>query len=118
MWAVLALELLGGLVLCWVGWRSFSGKLPRQRVAGIRTGYTLSSDERWNAVHRHGGPYLVFGGVAVTAAALAALPFAIAGALPEGFTAAVILANAFLAVGSAVAAWKIGSTRARAELGD
>lgn len=118
MWAVLVLELAGGLVLGWVGWLALTGKLHWQRFAGIRTGYTLSSDQRWEAVHRHGGPYLVFGAVAAVAAALALLPFAIAGALPQRFTVGAVLAIAVVVVGSALLAWRIGESRARAELGD
>jgi len=118
MWTVLIVELVAGLVLGWVGWLALTGKLPRQGFAGVRTRYTLSSDQRWEAVHRHGGPYLVFGAVAVAAAAAALLPFAIAGALPHGFTVAAVLAIAVVAVGSALAAWRIGESRARAELGD
>lgn len=118
MWVVFAVILLGGVVLSLIGWLGMHGRLPKQRVAGIRTPYTLSSEARWEATHRHGSPFLFFGGVATVAAAAALLPFALAGRLPDGFAIASFIALANLGVFSAVLAWVIGESRARRELGD
>lgn len=118
MWFAFLIVFAGGIVVAWVGWRGLTGKLPRQHIAGIRTPYTLSSDERWRAVHRHGGPYLVLGGAAAAAAAAALLPFAIAGRLPLAFSVAALLAVAMITGGSALAAWLLGVAAARRELGD
>ncbi len=118
MWVVFAVILLGGLLLALLGWLGTHGRLPRQRIAGIRTAYTLSSEARWDATHRHGSPFLFFGGVATVAAAAALLPFALAGRLPDGFAVASFIVLANIAVFSAVLAWVVGESRARRELGD
>jgi uncharacterized membrane protein len=49
---------------------NFLGRLQRNAVAGIRTPWTLKSDEVWERTHRVGGPSFVLTGVAVTSAAL------------------------------------------------
>ncbi|WP_322796146.1 SdpI family protein [Tepidiforma sp.] len=118
MWVVFLLTLLGSVLATWVGWRGWQERLPRQHIAGIRTPYTLSSDERWRAVHRFGAPYLIFGGVAVAAGSLALLPFAIAGRLPGTFSAGAALAMAIVMVTAALAAWQLGVRSARASLGE
>ncbi len=118
MWFAFLLAFVGGVIIVWVGWLGLTGRLPRQHLAGIRTPYALSSDERWGAVHRHAGPYLVLGGAATAAAAAALLPFSVANRLPEGFAVAALLAIATAAVGSTVAAWLLGVAAARRELGE
>lgn len=118
MWFAFLIVFVGGTVVAWVGWRGLTGKLPRQHIAGIRTPYTLSSDERWRAVHRHGGPYLVLGGAAAAAAAAALLPFSVAGRLPLAFSVAALIAMAAVTSASAVAGWLLGVSAARRELGD
>lgn len=118
MWMVFLAALIGSLLATWVGWRGWQERLPRQSFAGIRTPYTLSSDERWRAVHRFGAPYLIFGGVAVASGALALLPFAIAGRLPDAFAAGAAIAMALIMVSAALASWWFGVRAAHAALGE
>ena len=100
-----------------VGWYAWLGKLPRQHIAGIRTPYTMANDEQWYAAHKHGAPYLIFGGVATLAISLAVLPFSIAGALPDAFSTAVALASAFVILVAALSSWYFGVKGAKAQLG-
>ncbi|MGE0598433.1 MAG: SdpI family protein [Dehalococcoidia bacterium] len=117
MWAVYILLLFASMGIIMVGWQGWMGKLPRQHFAGIRTPYSMANDEQWKAVHRFGAPYLIFGGVAAFSAALALLPFAIAGVLPVGFVSASVIAIAAVLGGSALLSWRKGVTGAKAELG-
>lgn len=96
-----------------VGWLGFTGRLPRNRWAGIRTGYTMSTDTRWAAAHRAGGPFLVLGGVAATAAGMAFLPFSLAGKVPAALEASVVIGCAVVLVLAALASWLIGTSSAR-----
>jgi uncharacterized membrane protein len=108
---------LGAAVVTMVGWYAWLGKLPRQHIAGIRTPYTMANDEQWYATHKYGAPYLIFGGVATLAMSLAVLPFAIAGALPGAFSAAVLLAGTMVLLTAAIGSWYFGVKAARAHLG-
>lgn len=108
---------LAGLLLVTVGWLGVQGKLPRNHIAGIRTPFTMRSEENWYATHRHGGPIMVFAGVAVVAAGLALLPFAAAGAVGDAFVAATALAMAGVTLVAVLGSWLLGTRRARAELG-
>jgi uncharacterized membrane protein len=115
-WVLLVATTGAGAVVV-VAWLGMTGKLPRNRIAGIRTPYTLSSDERWLATHRAGGPFLVLGAVAAFAIGLALLPFALAGELGDAFVAAGLSAMAVLVVASALAAWIFGTRSARGLVG-
>lgn len=117
MWIAFVVMLLGSGLVSFLGWRALQEKLPRQHWAGIRTPYSMANDEQWYAVHRYGAPYLIFGGVASFAAALAMLPFSLAGKLPNGFSAAVLLAAALIMGGSALLSWVMGVRGAKAALG-
>ncbi|MGE3075627.1 MAG: SdpI family protein [Dehalococcoidia bacterium] len=117
MWAIYIALLFVSMTLIMIGWQGWMGKLPRQHFAGIRTPYSMANDEQWKAVHRYGSPYLIFGGVAAFAAALAMLPFAIAGALPSGFVLATVIAIGAVLLGTALLSWRKGVTGAKAELG-
>ncbi|HNM78250.1 MAG TPA: SdpI family protein [Tepidiformaceae bacterium] len=117
MWVAFLAMLAGSAVVTFVGWQALREKLPRQSWAGIRTAYSLASDEQWYAVHRYGAPYMVFGGVASFSAALAMLPFSLAGKLPNGFSVAVILAIALVLTASALLSWFMGVRGAKAALG-
>jgi len=46
------------------------GKITRNRVVGIRTPWTLASDEVWSRTHRLGGWLFVLAGIAVSIASL------------------------------------------------
>ncbi len=117
MWAIYIVMLFGSMAVTMIGWQGWQGKLPRQGFVGIRTPYALKNDEQWHAVHRHGAPYLIFGGVAAFSASLALLPFAIAGALPGGFVMATVIAIAAVILGTALLSWLKGVSGAKAELG-
>ena len=116
MWIGFIALLFGAALITWVGWLGWQEKLPRQRWAGIRTRYALANDEQWKAVHRYGAPYLIFGGVAAFAGALAMLPFAIAGALPAAFGASVLIALGLIIGVSALMSWVLGVRAAKASL--
>ena len=117
MWVAFVAMLAVGALVTVLGWRGLQEKLPRQYWAGIRTPYSLANDEQWYAVHRYGSPYLIFGGVGVFAVALAMIPFSLAGKLPAGFSAVVLMACALFIVGSALTAWLMGVRGAKAHLG-
>ena len=116
MWVAFLALLVGSMALIILGWQGWQEKLPRQPWAGIRTPYAMANDEQWRLVHSYGAPYLVFGGVAVFAGALAMLPFAIAGALPNAFAASVTIALAAILFVSAIVSWQKGVGGAKAEL--
>ncbi|MCC6382922.1 MAG: SdpI family protein [Dehalococcoidia bacterium] len=113
MVAALVAVLVAGSVVVAVGLLALLGRLPPNSYAGIRTPYTRSSPENWYRTHRAGAPLLIFGGVAVVMAALAFLPFALAGKLADVLTAGVSLGAAALLAGCAVAAWLIGTRQSR-----
>lgn len=104
---------LAGLLLVMFGWLGLVGRLPRNYIAGIRTPYTMRSDENWHATHRAAAPVLIFGGVAVAAAGLAFLPFAIAGTIGDALAAGISLALAAVLFITAVASWLYGTHAAR-----
>ncbi len=108
---------IGALVVTVVGWYGMVGKLPPNAFAGIRTPYTHASPERWYAVHRAGGPFLVLPGAAALAAGLALVPFALLGKLPDALVVSVLIAQAVFILAGALASWAIGTSRAKAELG-
>ncbi len=113
-WALLVGTLASAAVVV-VGWLGFVGKLPRNRLAGIRTSYTLANDERWYAVHRSGGPVMLLGAVAALAAGLAFLPFALAGKVGDALAAAVLIAMAVMLLVAAIGGWLYGVSRAKAQ---
>ncbi|MEO8538222.1 MAG: SdpI family protein [bacterium] len=117
MWIGYLAVMIGAGLVTAVGVRALQGKLPRQHWAGIRTSYSLANDEQWEAVHRFGAPYLIFGGVAAFATALALFPFAVAGNLPGGFAVVALVATAMIMGGSAMMSLVLGTRRAKASLG-
>jgi uncharacterized membrane protein len=58
-----------GLLLAFIG--NVLGRVRPNFFVGIRTPWTLSSDENWRRTHRVGGPAFVLGGLALAAAGLA-----------------------------------------------
>ncbi|WP_065963146.1 SdpI family protein [Curtobacterium sp. UCD-KPL2560] len=48
----MTLEVGGAALITWLTWRAANGSLPRNRLAGVRTSITLSSDEAWRLGHR------------------------------------------------------------------
>lgn len=61
-----------GIGLLFVVMGNFLGKLTRNFFIGIRTPWTLASDEVWLRTHRVGGVMCVVGGVVILAASLIA----------------------------------------------
>lgn len=110
---VFVLLLAGGLALAVIGWMGLLEKLPPNHFAGIRTPFTMKSADNWYRTHRAAAPLLIFGGVAVTAVALACLPFALLGKLPDGFALTVAVMGAVLVLGTAVGAWLAGTAAAK-----
>jgi uncharacterized membrane protein len=87
--------LLSGLVIMWLAGRMASGRLRRNRWAGIRTPATLKSDDSWNAAHEAAAHLMSAAG---TLAAVGGLTGMIAGllGLGEGVVAGLILGGAAL----------------------
>lgn len=113
MWLGFAVLAAGGLLFIVLGWLALNEKLPRNHIAGIRTPYTMRSEENWYATHRAAAPLLIYGGVAVAMAGLAFLPFAAAGKVSAGVGGAVMIAMAAVAFIVALASWLYGTRAAR-----
>lgn len=62
--------LLAGLLMMVIG--NYLGKFRKNFFAGIRTPWTLASDEVWTRTHRLGGWFFVAGGLVIAATALIA----------------------------------------------
>lgn len=114
MSALLLAPLLAGSLFIAIGILGLLERLPPNGLAGIRTRYTRASRENWYRTHRAAAPLLIFGGVAVTMAALAFLPFAVAGKLSDRVVAVVVAVFAGVLLAVAVAAWLFGTHQARA----
>jgi uncharacterized membrane protein len=108
---------LASLLLTVVGFLGLTGKLPRNGWVGIRTPYSMRSDEHWMITHREGAAYLIFAGVAAFAAGAAFVPFAIAGKIGDGLATGVLLGQAAVILVGALASWLVGTSRARRQLG-
>lgn len=102
-----------GLVITAVGVFSLLGKIPPNHVAGIRTRYSLASDQNWYATQRAGSPWLIFGGIAVAVAGLAFVPFVFAGKLSQVPATIVTIALLALLIITALGAWVFGEWGAR-----
>jgi uncharacterized membrane protein len=113
MAVALGMVTLGGLFLVVFGWLGLVGKLPRNGFAGIRTPYTMRSDENWAATHRAAGPVLIFGGIAIVMAGLAFFPFSLAGKLGNVLVGRVTVALALVLAADVLAAWQYGVRKAK-----
>jgi hypothetical protein len=109
----LGLATLAGALFVALGVMGLLGKLPSNYIAGIRTPFTMRSEQNWYATHRAAGPFLIFGGVAATMAGLAVLPFTLAGKVSDGLAASTCVAIAVLLCATAVAGWLFGTNAAR-----
>ncbi len=69
------IPVLLGLLLVIIG--NYFGKLRKNFFAGIRTPWTLASNEVWTRTHRLGGWLFVTGGLAIVAAGLLAPPVSV-----------------------------------------
>jgi uncharacterized membrane protein len=111
---VLLIVAIGGLSLSWIGVAGLTGRLHRNRFAGIRTAFTMRSEENWKAVHQAAGPIFIFGGILVTATELAFLPFAFAGKLSTIVQVIVAAGGAGIMLGTALAGLYAGTSFAAA----
>ena len=110
---LLGLVTLGGAVFLVVGWMSLVGTLSSNVVAGIRTPSARKWPENWHAPHRAAAPVLIWVGVAVLAAGLAFLPFAIAGTVGDGLVEGLVIGLGSLLLVGAVASWVYGKRAGR-----
>ena len=110
---VLGLVTAGGAVFLVLGWMSLVGTLPSNVVAGIRTPSARKWPENWHAPHRAAAPVLIWAGVAVLAAGLAFLPFAIVGTVGDGLVEGLVIGLGSLLVVGAVASWVYGKRAGR-----
>lgn len=94
-----ALLLVAGAAITVTGVLGLRGRLPRNRLVGIRIPSVLASDDAWRRGHRAAGLPLAAGGGAMILAALC-VPF-----LPgDDAVAAVVLTGAVVTGAAAVAA--------------
>jgi len=78
-----------GVLLIVIG--NFMGKVTRNFFVGIRTPWTLASEEVWRRTHRFGGRVLVLAGIVVFVAALTGAAFGVLiGALALGAMVPVV----------------------------
>ncbi len=70
-----------GIGLLFVVLGNYFGKIKPNYFVGIKTPWTLASEEVWNKTHRMAGPYWVIGGLAV----------AVAGFLPQIWSMVIII---------------------------
>ena len=110
---VLGLVTAGGAVFLVLGWMSLVGTLPSNVVEGIRTPSARKWPENWHAPHRAAAPVLIWVGVAVLAAGLAFLPFAIAGTVGDGLAEGLVIGLGSLLLVGAVASWVYGKRAGR-----
>lgn len=59
------LLVIASVALIVTGFMGWTGRLPRNQWAGIRTKTTMTSDAVWDAAHHKAGPWLVMSGVAM-----------------------------------------------------
>lgn len=117
MAVALAVVTLAGALFLAIGWMGLVGSLPPNSLVGIRTPYTHKSPENWLATHRAAAPVLIWVGVAVLAAGLAFLPFALFGVLGDRLVLGLVSGLGMLVVVGAVASWLYGTRSARGRPG-
>lgn len=93
---------LVGIVLVVLGERGRSGRLRRNRLAGVRTRMTLSSDAAWNAAQRASASFTIVAGCGAAFGGLVLALAAILGENPAG------LADVASTIALATAAWASG----------
>lgn len=77
---------------------NFMGKMRKNFFIGIRTPWTLASDEVWARTHRLGGWTFMLGGIAIIVGAL--------GGMTPGWMAAIIATVALIPVGYSFVAYQ------------
>jgi uncharacterized membrane protein len=86
-----------GLLIAFIG--NYFGKTTRNFFLGIRTPWTLASDEVWERTHRVSGPLFVGGGLALVACGLV-------GGLPAAVPLTVIAVIVIVPVAYSYAVWR------------
>lgn len=87
-----------GLALAVVGGLGLTGRLPRNRWAGVRTPGSLTSAESFTLVNRAAGPGVLTGGALVALGGIAVVGF---DGLPGAVVAAVLAVGGLVVVGAA-----------------
>jgi uncharacterized membrane protein len=113
MLAALIIEILAALALAVFGWMGLLEKIPPNRIAGIRTRFTLASERNWYVTHRAGGALMLLGGAPSLAIGLAFLPFAAAGKIDDTIVLVVVATQIGIILITSLAAWWYGTTIAR-----
>ena len=112
--AVGGVLILGGAALLWIAWLGSQRRLPRNRVAGIRTRATLRSDAAWIAAHETAAAPLGLGGALTALAGLAVL----VSGLDDVIGVAALVFAATVALSSVLVAARAGVAAARQVEGD
>ena len=102
-----AVVIVAGGLVAFVGLLGRLGRLPRNRLAGVRTPATLRSDRAFEVGNRVAAPAVIAGGVAAMVGGLVAL------SLPERDEVGTVLAGAVVMVILAVVGGVRGDRAAR-----
>lgn len=113
MWIGVIAVGIGGVVTAEVARRAASGRLGRNRVAGIRLPSTMRSDEAWAAAHAASAPTMIVTGWITLGLAAVAGVLAVAGR-SEGVVAGVVLGACAVLLVGVLASSAIGVRAARA----
>lgn len=114
--AFAALFLLIGLTGCslaYLAWLGSQGRLRPNRWTGIRTPFTMASEENWYRTHRAAAPILMAAGVALVVGGFLLAGAAIAGRLPSSVAIGALLTLAAVALVGAIGGWLIGTRSAK-----
>ncbi|MCO1337401.1 hypothetical protein BJH93_00580 [Kocuria polaris] len=89
--------MLVGCLLLWAGKSAAQGNIGRNRAIGIRTRWTLASDEAWEAGHQAGRRGLKIGSLGLVSGAILAMPCAFLPRLgvSEGATNSIVSSLTF-----------------------
>ena len=98
--------ILAGALVAVGGALGWLGKLPRNRLAGVRTSSTMRSEHAFVVGNRAAGPAVTLGGVVAVVAGVAGL------FLPESAAVGVVVVGVLLMAGLAIAGGIVGSRAA------
>ena len=91
---------VAGVLVAVSGALGWAGKLPRNRLAGVRTSSTMRSERAFVVGNRAAGPAVTLGGLVAVAAGVAGLFLPVSDA--AGVVLVGVLGMAVLAVGGAI----------------
>lgn len=115
-----AFLLFTGLVVLWAGKACADGVFGRNNTLGIRTRWTLASDEAWEVGHKAGGRRVTVGGIGCVIGSTLAILSGLLILLEAPETAinsvitALIIASCLWLIGWLLAAGKAANQAARA----